>query len=406
MQRHPSLAAPVAAIVWVLAGMVVVAPAPEVAAVARVTASEPVEPVVQPGMALHTAEQRIDQYYGPSVTVEYIPEPGIPPQVGAAGALVVTVPNLPQPPASPDTSETYKPTVRVVVTVGSRVPDVRGLSGTAAEEALLARGLQMRPSPLEWSPEWVIDEQSPPPGTLLRFNEIVEVVFPPVSTTSTTETTSTTDVTTGMVVVPRLVGMTLDAAHGKLGDDLQLRVEEASGGEPRRVNWQRPQPGTEVERGSVVRVGLVGEAAVVVVPDVRGLAPDAAADMLGSRSLKLRAEPSDTSAVLGGAVRQAPQAGKRVPSGTVVEVWFEVVQGGGSMWWPWLAGVLAVAALGLVVARALRARKASLRRVRLDPRPDRQPTVVVGATGEEPDLSLRVEPHADRGRQDVEEVPR
>ncbi len=130
-----------------------------------------------------------------------------------------------------------------------------------------------------------------------------------------------------MVRVPDVIAQDPDAALDEIGAQrLNGRVTERteSEGEVDRVIGQTPTPGTWVPVNTTVRLAVAEARPLFPVPDVRGLAPAAAAARIASlRSARLGMqvlERRPSEAERDRVVRQRPAPGIRVPAGTVVEV--------------------------------------------------------------------------------------
>lgn len=174
------------------------------------------------------------------------------------------------------------------------------------------------------------------------------------------------------------------------------------------------------------------------VPDLRASTAAEADELLRARGLVMVPASAESEADwrIDG---QSPGPGSLLPFGEAVEVRFAGVadstevspespgptsgrgpgtaavggdESGGGDLWPWVVGGLAVIALAVIALavvsafRALRGRRATTRGIRIDPHPDLEPTVALHRLGDALDVSLRIEPHPDPGRQTMEEVTR
>lgn len=74
---------------------------------------------------------------------------------------------------NPTTGEVVRPQMRLAL--GTRVPDLSGLTRDQADQALTIRGLRLRSAPDPVSPEWVATSQQPPPLTVVAFGFTVSV---------------------------------------------------------------------------------------------------------------------------------------------------------------------------------------------------------------------------------------
>jgi len=125
--------------------------------------------------------------------------------------------------------------------------------------------------------------------------------------------------------VPNLMGSALDEARTVLENaGLGVGVIKEVESETRvgRVIGQYPAAGEPMPEGGFVDV-TIAVAIRVVVPNLHGLKPDAAATRLAERGLVLSDEAptsEESKAPLGTIIRQKPSAGVRVDPGTVVRV--------------------------------------------------------------------------------------
>lgn len=128
----------------------------------------------------------------------------------------------------------------------------------------------------------------------------------------------------GTVTLPSFVDQSLAAATStaqQLGVFLEPAYVERTDREEGTVVGQDPSAGTEVERGSTVRVEVVAGRGVVAVPTLVGL-PEADAIralMAANLSLGLRSEDFDEAIPAGSVVSSAPAAGVEVRPGTQVD---------------------------------------------------------------------------------------
>jgi hypothetical protein len=127
----------------------------------------------------------------------------------------------------------------------------------------------------------------------------------------------------GLVVVPGVVGETIDDARAELEDaGLQVSEERVFSDEAFEgtVITQDPREGAEVEPGTTVALTVSGGPEPVVVPLVVGLAQQRAITVLQNTGLDGSAstfQPSET-VPAGVVVMQEPVDGTEVPRGTVV----------------------------------------------------------------------------------------
>ena len=123
------------------------------------------------------------------------------------------------------------------------------------------------------------------------------------------------------VVVPKLINLTADEALAELTKlGLNGRVIEDGA----RVADQVPKPGSVMLKGANILLFTKAArylAAVITVPDLKGTDVRSAAVLLGNLSLSIK-----TVGMGEKIVRQFPQAGEKVASGTQVEVYTEEKQ--------------------------------------------------------------------------------
>ncbi|NOZ26535.1 MAG: PASTA domain-containing protein [Chloroflexi bacterium] len=210
--------------------------------------------------------------------------------------------------------------VRLVVAIPQRVavPDLTGMTREEAEAALTAAGLTLDPTIEELETDTLADHdrvarQSPepgervPPGTAIR---ITVWKFP-------------------HVVVPDLAGMTLEGAAEALravglepDPDVGERATDEAANDG-RVAAQEPAAGTEVPRGSVVRI-VVWQLRRVAVPNLIGMTRGEAEAALTAAGLTLAPDveerPTDAASDDGRVAAQEPAAGTEVPRGTSVRI--------------------------------------------------------------------------------------
>jgi beta-lactam-binding protein with PASTA domain len=125
-----------------------------------------------------------------------------------------------------------------------------------------------------------------------------------------------------VVSVPRFVGRSLEDAR-IIADAIGLEIEPTGhvSDEPiSTVLGQRPNPGVDVARGSVVSIVVATAAVQVVVPDLLGVPEREALRLLSEAGLVpgARAETPAPQIDLGAIAFQDPPAGARVPRGTPV----------------------------------------------------------------------------------------
>ncbi|SNR96401.1 PASTA domain-containing protein [Streptosporangium subroseum] len=160
----------------------------------------------------------------------------------------------------------------VVLTVGPKVPDVRGLSRTDAETALDAAGLGKDPQPANASTGWKVTRQDPPADRLVSFGTTVridlvspnppppEVVIPPPPPVRPGR----------QVTVPSLIGLDPAAATLRLSEaGLVLSVDPDSP-ETGKIDRQNPVADSQVAEGATVTVSLREAVTETLNPDDGG----------------------------------------------------------------------------------------------------------------------------------------
>jgi hypothetical protein len=317
------------------------------------------------------------------------------------------------------------PTNAVRLVLGSRVPDLIGLTAAEAVRVAGLRGLAVQRSPADAPDTATVREQLPAPATLVSINDVLTAEVIPV------------------VSVPDVRGKSVSDARAALkAAGLLLTVQQVGPGPDfGPVVAQRPAAGALVDAGSVVTAQVdtrVPPPPPVIVPDVIGLEPAQARRVLEARALVLAPTTVGTGRVR--AVRQSPAAGSRLSRGSQVSVRFESAAlptstsgrprpepstpaivpvgsepaGGAVLVLVILAAaMLATAAIGIRRARArrrpLQGRDPQRRHpMRPDPRAEVRghlSTVATTVTDQEPSLrsSVRLEPRTDPGRQTLEE---
>ena len=190
--------------------------------------------------------------------------------------------------------------VRLVVSTGLPVPDVVGRP--VSEVAVLLDRFDLRQSTVRSrEPEGQVIGQEPRPPARVAAGTVVRV-----------------DVSDGsLVVVPPVEGEGLESARAALEEvDLLAAVEELEGElAPGLVATQEPAAGTEVSRGSTVRLVI---SSGLPVPDVVGRQIAEAATLLDrfrvEQAIVRSREPE------GQVIDQEPRPPVRVAAGTVVRV--------------------------------------------------------------------------------------
>ncbi len=223
----------------------------------------------------------------------------------------------------PGSELTVGQTVRVEVVTLLPVPALSGMEIERARRALLASGLRWQGETArpELSGEVVrVLGQSPSPGSLVPADSTVRMEL------------------VRSVRVPGLVGLDLEAARRALASrGLELTPDEGIAEHPDgslfELVEQSPARGTEVVPGSSVAARF---AALVPVPEVRGLSFPEARQALAASGLALGA----TGWRVGGAldsliVGQGQQAGAHVPPGTPINLSLSRPYLENEITWPW-----------------------------------------------------------------------
>jgi beta-lactam-binding protein with PASTA domain len=207
-----------------------------------------------------------------------------------------------------------------------------------------------------------------------------------------------------LVEVPNLVGVAVGDVPALLVSGGLILGQVSGTGEV--VRSQRPPPGTQVRRGTAVSVSVEAGVPVprlIAVPNVIGRTAGEARLALAAGGLVLGNDPDGDGAI----ESQEPAAGTLVPAGSAVMI----TLGHPAPRWP--VGVLLVLLVAAVVGprfvRGRRDRTWVRAHVRVRGGATQGPTVQIA---EQPDASfqpthvVRLEPHADRGTQVLEEVDR
>jgi beta-lactam-binding protein with PASTA domain len=207
-----------------------------------------------------------------------------------------------------------------------------------------------------------------------------------------------------LVEVPNLVGAAVGDVPALLVSGGLVLGQVSGTGEV--VRSQRPPPGTQVRRGTAVSVSVqtgVPPQRLIAVPNLIGKTAAEARSALAAGGLVLGNAPNGDGAI----ESQEPAAGTLVPAGSAVMI----TLGHPAPRWP--VGVLLVLLVAAVVGprfvRGRRDRTWVRAHVRVRGGATQGPTVQIA---EQPDASfqpthvVRLEPHADRGTQVLEEVDR
>lgn len=203
------------------------------------------------------------------------------------------------------------PTTTAETAAQVSVPEVVGLKEAEAVAALKRVGLDALIIPVEdaETPEGEVLAQRPVAGQLLAEGSVVEIE---VATAP------------GVVVVPNVVGASLEEARGVLEDaKLIVRIlEAASDTVPAgSVIAQSPSAGVELKPGSTVEITVSTGQEQGAVPNLVGMDLTNAENTLIAADMTLgpvSEEPND--APQGQVVAQSPAAGAAAPAGTAVSV--------------------------------------------------------------------------------------
>jgi len=207
--------------------------------------------------------------------------------------------------------------VNLVISTGSGqaiVPDVVGLTSTAAQAAIIGAGLAVGTITTQTSPtvpEGNVIAQTPTAGTSVAVGTAVDLV---VSAGPTG------------VFVPDVVGLTLQAAQTQIVNaglsvgNVTTRFTTTV--PPGQVLEQDPVAGTIVTQGSPIDLVISTRTQNVVVPNVVGLTLNQATATLISAGLTVGTvtERSSQTVPFNDIISQSPGAGSTVPSGTPVSL--------------------------------------------------------------------------------------
>ena len=210
---------------------------------------------------------------------------------------------------APDTELPAGSTVAYVVSAGPApvaVPDLVGLTGDEAAEALEAAGLGGEASDaFDAQPAGTVISQDPAPDTELPAGSTVAYVV---------------SAGPAPVAVPDLVGLTGDeAAEALEGAGLGGEASDAFDAQPAgTVISQDPAPDTELPAGSTVAYVVSAGPAPVAVPDLVGLTGDEAAEALEAAGLGGEASDAFDAQPAGTVISQDPAPDTELPAGSTV----------------------------------------------------------------------------------------
>jgi serine/threonine-protein kinase len=219
---------------------------------------------------------------------------------------------------SPDPGSKLRRNALVVLTVSSgpvqrALPDVVGLRADAAARKLRAAGLVPELRLVRSTrPAGTVVDQAPAAGTRVAHGSSVGL-----------------DVAKHVpavvrVRVPGVVGLSPSAARSRLGDaGLHASTVRVTSAQPTgAVVQQSPVEGTEVRKGSTVRLSVSSGSAQVVVPEVVGLDQQSAEDQLQSLGFRVRVvnESTTDQSQDGTVTAEDPQGGAKAPDGSTVTI--------------------------------------------------------------------------------------
>lgn len=263
-----------------------------------------------------------------------------------------------QPPGSvtaqdppPDSEAPAGSTVRLWVAVPLptvTVPEVRGRPVGEARAVLVE--LRLRPGepidqPSDRQPGTVL-EQEPAPGAQVERGTLVRLwvatAVPPIAVP---------DVRRRQLEEARTILLDAGLRPGEVRDS-------PSGEPPGLVLEQRPLPGAQVPRDTLVELWVAVEALTVRIPDVRGQPLEQArATLAGARLLSGDARGLTSDQRPGTVIAQDPLPGTPAQPGTLVNLWVAK-----SSEVPWTAVAIGGAAMAGVAAAGLHYRRVRTRR--------------------------------------------
>jgi len=191
----------------------------------------------------------------------------------------------------------------------TRVPDVVGLSTTAATERLAQRGYSAIVEGRVSSDAQLgtVLSQSPPAGTELdRGGQVTIVVARGPST----------------VDVPNVVGLPVDQALVRLQSaNLKGRTVKLASTQPKdRVIRQAPPGGSQAKKDSTVVLTVSKGPSLATIPSVRGLTEASATATLSRLGFRLSVSRVTSTQPKGIVISQAPPPGTKAPKGSIVGI--------------------------------------------------------------------------------------
>ncbi len=203
-------------------------------------------------------------------------------------------------------------TITLTISAGpgeGRVPDVVDLGRRAANRELVKAGFKVteREQPDDTIRKDHVIETNPGPGSQLEKGQTVTVIV---------------SAGPGRVTVPGVVGQMQDQAESALTDaglKVQITEQETTDKEEGRVLAQDRPAGTEVTKGSIVRLTVAKKPDSSPVPDVVGKsAGDAVSDLSGAGFKVVQRQRDVTDPDQDGTVlSQSPSGGTAKPGSTV-----------------------------------------------------------------------------------------
>ncbi len=188
-----------------------------------------------------------------------------------------------------------------------QVPDVVGLSTTAATQKLAQRGYSaiVRGRVSSSARSGAVLSQRPAPGTKLARGGQVTIVVARVPST---------------VEVPNVVGLPVDQAFVRLqAASLKGRTAKVASTQPKdRVFRQAPAGGSRATKGSTVTLTVSRGRSSVKVPPVQGLTEASATATLARLGFRLSISRVPSAQPKGIVISQQPPPGTRAPKGSIV----------------------------------------------------------------------------------------
>ncbi|MEW9531070.1 PASTA domain-containing protein [Microbispora sp. NPDC049125] len=268
--------------------------------------------------------------------------------------------------------------VRVVL--GGRVPDLSGMTLTAATAAVDAAGFGLSAQPPQATGEWTVRRQTPEAGSLLPYGQPVTLELD------------------GSTEVPYIIGLTVAEARERLAEKGLTLGGAGDARDGQVVEDQSPPGGAEATIGDDIYV-VLEEAPVASPPASPEASPPASPEASPPASPEASPEASPAG---------SPEASPDEPSPAGISD----EQAGSSQDASAGVGIVLVAALVAVLAVAGWATRSHGRKpaqdhdhrrvVRCVPRADPSPSVEIRESHERRP-KVRVQAYADQGRQEIRE---